>query len=256
MKGPAAELVAIVNETFADRSFPGHTALGVRFKFSDLDADADWYTIVGVVKEIRERGVAAELKPAVYVLHEQAAKSFTPPSGLIIRTSVEPESIVTAVREAIRSVDKNEPIARIRTMDAIVASELSEPSKATALFAAFAALALTLACIGLYGVLSYMVTQRTNEVGVRMALGASSSEILLFFAGRGLALTAAGLGIGFMLAMVAARLMTSLLYGFQPNYVPVITAVSAVLFVVAALACFIPALRASRIDPLVALRHE
>jgi ABC-type antimicrobial peptide transport system permease subunit len=200
--------------------------------------------------------VAAELKPAVYVLHEQAAKSFTPPSGLIIRTSVEPESIVTAVREAIRSVDKNQPIARVRTMNAIVASELSEPSKDTALFAAFAALALSLACIGLYGVLSYMVTQRTNEVGVRMALGATSGEILRFFAGRGLALTLLGLGIGFVLAILAARLMTSLLYGFQPNYVPVVAAVSVVLLAVAALACFVPARRASCIDPMVALRHE
>jgi putative ABC transport system permease protein len=256
VKGPAAELVAIVNETFADRSFPGRSALGVRFKFSDLDADAAWYTIVGVVKEIRERGVAAELKPAVYALHEQAAKSFTPPSGLIIRTSVEPESIVTAVREAIRSVDKNEPVARIRTMDAIVASELAEPSKDTALFAAFAALALTLACIGLYGVLSYRVTQRTNEVGVRMALGATSTEILLFFAGRGLALTLIGLGSGLVLAIVAARLMSSLLFGFHPDYVPVFAAVAVVLFAVAVLACFVPARRASRVDPMIALRHE
>lgn len=251
-KGPAAELVAIVNETFADRSLPGRTALGVRLKFSDLDAGADWYTIVGVVKEIRERGVAAELKPAVYVLHEQAAKSFTPPSGLIIRTAVEPESIVTAVRQAIRSVDKNQPIARVRTMNAIVASELSEPSKDTA----FAVLALTLACIGLYGVLSFMVTLRTNEVGVRMALGATSGEILRYFAKRGLALTLLGLGIGFVLAIIAARLMTSLLYGFQPNYVPVVAAVSVVLLAVAALACFVPARRASCIDPMVALRHE
>jgi putative ABC transport system permease protein len=256
VKGPAAEMVAIVNETFADRSFPGRSALGVRFKFSDLDAGAAWYTIVGVVKEIRERGVAAELKPAVYVLHEQAAKSFTPPSGLIVRTSVEPESIVTAVREAIRSVDKNEPIARVRTMNAILAAELSEPSKDTTLFAAFAALALTLACIGLYGVLSYMVTQRTNEVGVRMALGATSGEILLFFAGRGLALTLLGLGIGLVLAFIGARLMTSLLYGFQPNYVPVVAPVTGLLLAVAALACLIPAHRASRIDPMIALRHE
>jgi putative ABC transport system permease protein len=256
MKGAGGERVAIVNETFIDRSLPGRSALGVRMQFNDLGANAGWYTIVGVVKEIRERGVAAELKPAVYVLHEQAAGDFTPPSGLIVRTAGEPESMVAAVREAIRSVDKDEPIARIRTMVAIIGRELSEPSQDTALFAAFAALALTLACIGLYGVLSNMVAQRTNEIGVRMALGATSSEVLSLFARSGLALTMLGLAIGLGLSMLAARLTSSLLYGFQPNFVPVIAAVSIVLLAVAAVACLVPARRASRVDPMIALRHE
>jgi putative ABC transport system permease protein len=160
------------------------------------------------------------------------------------------------VREAIRSVDKDEPIARIRTMVAIVGRELSEPSQDTALFAAFAALALTLACIGLYGVLSNMVAQRTNEIGVRMALGATSSEVLSLFARSGLALTMLGLAIGLGLSMLAARLTSSLLYGFQPNFAPVIAAVSIVLLAVAAVACLVPARRASRVDPMIALRHE
>ena len=121
---------------------------------------------------------------------------------------------------------------------------------------AFALLALLLASLGLYGVLSYAVTQRTNEIGVRMALGATSSEILLSFGKRGLALTLAGLAIGLALAAVASRFMTTLLYGFRPDYIPTVAVVSLILLAVAALACLVPARRASRVDPVVALRNE
>ena len=250
------EPVAIVNETFADRNFPGQSALGARFQFSNIYPEAYWYTIAGVVKEIRERGIAVNTKPAVYLVHEQADQAWPMPSGLVVRTAVEPASLVPAVRQAIWSVDRSEPIARIQTLDEIVASELSEPSQDSTLLGAFAALALTLACLGLYGVLSYAVTQRTNEIGVRMALGATSGEILLFFSRRGLALTGIGLGLGLVLAMAATRFITTLLYGFQPDYGPAVAAVSGILLVVAAVACFVPARRASRIDPIVALRHE
>jgi putative ABC transport system permease protein len=250
------EPVAIVNETFADRHFPGKSALGARFQYSNMYPGAYWYTIVGVVKEIRERGVSADLKPAVYIVNEQADQDWPVPSGLMIRTSGDSASIGPAVREAIWSVDSNQPIARMRTLDSIIDTELSEPSQDSALLAAFAALALVLASIGLYGVLSYAVTQRTSEIGVRMALGATSGNILRTFGRQGLLLTGIGLAVGLLLAMAATRLMTSLLFGFTPNYAPAVAAVSAILLVVAAVACFIPARRASRIDPLVALRHE
>jgi putative ABC transport system permease protein len=121
---------------------------------------------------------------------------------------------------------------------------------------AFALLALVLASLGLYGVLSYGVAQRTNEIGVRMALGATSNRILLSFGGRGLALTIAGLAIGVGLSAISARLMTTMLYGFRPDYLPIVAVVSAILLSVATLACFVPAHRASRIDPTIALRHE
>ena len=248
--------VLIVNETFADRHFAGRSALGTRLQLSNISPEAYWYTIVGVVKEIRDRGVAVNLKPAAYVVHEQADQVWPQPSGLVIRTSLEPTTVVPSVREAIWSVDKNEPVARVQTLDSIVGRELSEPSQDTALLSAFAALALTLACLGLYGVLSYMVSQRTGEIGVRMALGATSGDILWSFGGRGLALTLAGLGFGLLLAVAATRFLTSLLYGFRPDYVPAITVVSSILLAVAALASFVPARRASHIDPVVALRHE
>ena len=208
------------------------------------------------MKEIRDRGVAEELKPAVYRLHEQADQSGDQPSGIVVRTAVEPASIVSAVRQAIWSVDKNQPVWRVQTIEDIVARQLSTPSQSTTLLSAFALLALLLASLGLYGVLSYAVTQRTNEIGVRMALGATSSDILLSFGRRGLALTLAGLAIGLVLAAIAARLMTTLLYGFRPDYVPTAAVVSLILLAVAALACFVPARRASRVDPVVALRNE
>jgi putative ABC transport system permease protein len=248
--------VAVVNESFANRNYPGHSPLGARFQFGSWGDKAYWYTIVGVVKEIRDRGVAEELKPAIYRLHEQADQSGDAPSGIMVRTSVDPASIVSAVRRAIWSVDKNQPVARVQTIEEIVARQLSVPSQNTALLSAFALLALLLASLGLYGALSYAVTQRANEIGGRMALGATSSDILLSFGRRGLKLTLFGLAIGSVLAVIAARFMTTLLYGFRPDYLPTVAVVSLILLAVAALACFIPARRAAKIDPLVVLRNE
>jgi len=248
--------VAIVNESFANRHFPGRSPLGAQFKFGRLGEKGYWYTVVGVVKEIRDRGVAEELKPTIYRVHEQADQSGDQPSGIVIRTTVEPASIVRPVRQAIWSVDKNQPIARVQTIEDIVRRQLSVPSQNTVLSSAFALLALLLASIGLYGVLSYAVAQRTNEIGVRMALGATSNDILLSFSRRGLALTLAGLAIGVVLAVMVARLMTTLFYGFRPGYIPAVAVVSLILLAVAALACFVPARRASRIDPVIALQHE
>jgi putative ABC transport system permease protein len=247
---------AIVNESFADLNFPGQSPLGAQFKFGRLGPKDYWYTIVGVVKEIRDRGVAEELKPAVYRVHEQADQSADRPSGIVVRTLVDPASIIAAVRHAIWSVDKNQPVTRVQTVEDIVARQLSAPSQSTVLLSAFALLALLLASLGLYGVLSYAVTQRTNEIGVRMALGATSNDILLLVGRRGLALTLAGLAIGVVLSVISARLMTTLFYGFRPDYLPAVGVVSLVLLAVASLACLVPARRASRIDPMTALQHE
>ncbi|MBI4902466.1 MAG: ABC transporter permease [Acidobacteria bacterium] len=246
----------VVNESFANRNYPGRSPLGERLKFERLNEKGYWYTIVGVVKEIRERGVAEESRPAIYRVHEQADQTNDLPSGIVVRTAVEPGSIISAVRQAIWSVDKNQPLARIRTMGDIVDRQLSTPTQSTALLGAFAVMALLLASIGIYGVLSYAVTQRTNEIGVRMALGATSRDILLSFGRRGLMLTLAGLAMGLALAAIAARSMTSLLYGFRPDYLPTVTVASLILLTVAALASLLPARRASRMDPVIALRSE
>ena len=248
--------VAIVNEALANRHFAGRSPLGQRFKFGSLGDKGYWYTIVGVIRHIPENGMLAEAKPAVYRVREQCDQIDDLSAGIVVRTAVDPESIVPAVRQAIWSLDKDQPLARIQTMDAMVGRELSTPSQSTALLSAFALLALLLASLGIYGVLSFAVTQRTNEIGVRMALGATSGEVLVAFVRQGLALTVTGLAIGVGLAVAASRAMTALLYGFQPGYVPTVTVVALVLLAVAALACLVPARRASRVDPVIALRSE
>jgi putative ABC transport system permease protein len=248
--------VAIINEPFADRHYAGRSPLGQKFKFGNLGPRGYWYTIVGVVKPIRESGVLEEARPAVYRVHEQCDQIGDLNGAIVVRTAVDPTSIVSAVRQAIWSIDRNQPIARIRTLEEIIGRQLSTSSQSAALLGAFALLALLLASLGIYGVLSYAVTQRTNEIGLRMALGASSREIMLSFGKRGLALTLAGLAAGLVLAAGAARLLTALLYGFRPDYLPTATLVSLILLAVAALACFVPAHRASRVDPAVALRNE
>jgi predicted permease len=248
--------VAIVNEPFANRHFPGQSLLGKRFKFGQLNEKGHWYTIVGVLKQIRESGVLQDAKPAVYRVQDQCDQIGDLNGGIVVRTAVDPTSIVASVRRSIWSLDQTQPLARIQTMEEIVDRQLSTPSQSTTLFGAFAVLALLLASVGIYGVLSYAVTQRTNEIGVRMALGATSSDILLSFGRQGLALAITGLAIGLVLAAIAARSMTALLYGFRPDYIPTVVVVSLILLSVAALACFVPARRASRVDPAVALRNE
>ena len=169
---------------------------------------------------------------------------------------MEPASIVSAIRQAIWSVDRNQPVWRVQTVEEIMEQQLSTPAQSTTLLSAFALLALLLASLGLYGVLSYAVTQRTNEIGVRMALGATSGDILFSFGKRGLTLTLAGLAIGLILTGIAGRAMSSLLYGFQPDYVPIAAVASLIFLTVAAFACLLPSRRASRVDPVIALRNE
>jgi putative ABC transport system permease protein len=250
----SASPVAIVNESFARRHFPERSPLGQKLKLGNLGPKGDWFTIVGVLKSIPESGVLDEPRPAVYRVYEQSGGSRS--AGIVVRTAIEPSAIIPAVRQAIWSLDKNQPLARIRTMDEIVNGQLSTSSQSTALLGAFAVLALLLAALGIYGVLSYAVTQRTEEIGVRMALGATSREIMFSFGRRGLSLTLAGLAVGLVLAAIASRLLTTLFYGVRPDFIPTVTVVSVILVAVAALASFIPAHRASRIDPMIALRQE
>jgi ABC-type antimicrobial peptide transport system permease subunit len=249
--------VAIVNETFANRNFAGRSAIGAQFKFGNTGDKGYWYRIVGVVKEVHEVGMEEAARPAVYSLHEQGSDQLMiPPGGIAVRTAVEPASIVPAIRQALLSIDKNQPMWRVQTLEDIFAHQLTTPTQSTALMGAFALLALLLASVGLYGVLSYAVTQRTSEIGVRMALGATSREIMLTFGRRGLALTLAGLAIGLGLSTVASRFLNTLLYGFRPGFIPTITVVSLILLGVAVVACMAPVRRASRVDPIVALRNE
>ena len=196
-------------------------------------------------------------RPVVYSLREQGSDQLMiPPSGIAVRTAVEPSSIVSAIRQAIWSIDKNQPIWRVQTLDDTFDRQLTTPTQSTALMDAFALLALLLASVGLYGVLSYPVTQRTGEIGVRMALGATSGEILLAFGKRGMVLTLAGLAIGLGLSKAGSRFLNALLYDVRPDIIPIVTVVSLILLGVAVVASLAPARRASRVDPVVALRSE
>ncbi len=248
--------VAVVNETFADKHYPGRSAVGTRFQFGNIGGDAYWYTVAGVVKNIQDRSFTEENKPAIYIVNEQADQAWPQTNSLLVRTSVDPVSLTPALRQAIWSLDAAQPVSRVRTFDAIVDAQLAEPSQDTTLLGGFAVLALMLACVGLYGVLSYAVTQRTNEIGIRMALGATSGNILTGFSRQGLTLTGLGLALGLAMAAAESRVLSSLMYGFTPDYARIVAAVSAILLGVAALACFLPARRASRVDPMVALRYE
>jgi putative ABC transport system permease protein len=252
----SSEPAAVVNETFAKRHFPGRSALGARFKYGQLNDKGYWYTIVGVAKELRESAMAEEPRPAIYRLLEQTDQVSSPPGNVVVRTSVDPSSIVASVRRAVWSVDPNQPVWRFETLDQIVEREFLTARQSTSLMSAFALLALLLASLGLYGVLSYSVARRTGEIGVRIALGATSGNIVRSFVSRGFALTLAGLAGGSLLAAIAAPLLAPLLYGMRPNYVQLVVGTSCVLLAVAALACFVPARRASRIDPVIALRNE
>lgn len=251
--------VVVVNETFANLNFPGRSPLGARFQFGQLDKKDYWYTIVGVVKGVREVSIAGKLRPVVYVLHDQSDQWTTQgaqPSWIIVRTTIDPVSAIAQIRRAIWSVDKNQPLWRVETFDDLVHNQLSTQRQSAALMTAFALLALLLASLGIYGVLAYAVTQRTTEIGVRMVLGASSGAILRAFGQRGLALTLTGLAIGLILTSIASRSMTALFYDFQPDYLEAVLAVSVILFAVAAVACSVPAFRASRVDPMIALRND
>jgi putative ABC transport system permease protein len=178
------------------------------------------------------------------------------PDDLVVRTSVEPESVTNAVRQAIWSVDKDQPVARIRTMAAVAEEELAPRRQQMTLLATFATLALVLASLGIYGVLSYAVAQRTPEIGVRMSLGATPRNILGLLLYRGVMLTAGGLFLGLLGSIGVGRLMSTLLFEVKEQDPRILGSVSLILVAVAMAACLIPAYRASRVDPVIALRNE
>jgi putative ABC transport system permease protein len=248
--------VVIVNETFASLHFRGQSALGKQLQINHRGVDQPWLEIVGVVKEVRERGIDVETKPAIYMPHAQSAGEWPIPGDLAIRTSVAPLSMAAAVRQAIWDVDKDQPIARLRTMDALAEETLAGRRESMTLLAVFAGLALLLAIIGIYGVLSYTVLQRSREIAVRMAMGARPAQVLGMIASRGLGLTGLGLAIGLAASLAATRWIRTMLFEVRERDPWTLAAVSALLAVVALAACLVPARRASRIDPSSALRND
>lgn len=244
--------VLIINEAFANAYWPNESPLGKRIQVDG----PPWATIVGVVRDVRERGIAVPMKPAVYFPVVQGPERWAVPTELVIRNRSDPAALVTQVREAIWAVDRDQAIARVQTMENIVEDDVASRRPQMTLLGAFATLALILASLGIYGVLSYLVSQRTREIGVRMALGASVADVLRMVAVEGVRLAGTGLVVGIAGAYFATRVLTRLLYGVRPTDPATYVAVALLLAAVALVACSVPAVRASRVDPMVALREE
>jgi putative ABC transport system permease protein len=243
--------VLIVNETLARHYWPKATAIGHHVAFGGGVPR----TIVGVVTDVQERGYELAMKPGVYV--PITALDFDwGADTLVVRTKGEPGALTPTIRRIIASIDPDQPVSELRTMDEIVDLNVADRQQQMTLLGAFAALALILASIGLYGVLSYAVTQRSREIGLRMALGASASSVIRMIVGRGLALTGIGLAIGLVSAWAATRAMKNLLYGVAATDPLTFGSVAALLALIALIACYAPARRASRVDPIVVLREE
>src|SRR5262245_19264026 len=245
--------VIIVNATLARRHFPNEDPIGKRLKFSKPTVQSQWQTIIGVVNDEKQDGLGAKVEHEAYESHLQNAQS---DMTLIVRTATDPQSFVGAVREEIRALDRSLPLYDIKTMRAAIYESVARERFITLLLIVFAALALTLASVGTYGVMSYSVTQRTHEIGVRMALGARSRDVLKLVVAQGGKLASSGVAIGLISAFALTRLMKGLLFGVGATDPATFFAVALLLTVVALLACYVPARRAAKVDPMVALRDE
>ncbi|HEX8292483.1 MAG TPA: ABC transporter permease [Pyrinomonadaceae bacterium] len=254
---------AVVNETMARSFWPGESALGKRFKVGAPDSPQPWLTVVGVVEDVRQMASDEPVKAEMYVPYRQAARywqsssyySFAP-RDLVVRTSVEPTSVAPAVREAVREVDAYQPVSSVRTLEEVLGRDTAQRRVGVILLAAFAGLALLLAALGIYGVLAFFVVQHTQEIGVRMALGASPAAVLRMVVGRGMRLALAGVGCGLLAAYALTRLIESQLFGVLAGDPVTYAGIALLLAAVALLACLVPARRATKVDPMVALRYE
>jgi putative ABC transport system permease protein len=242
--------VTLINEAMKQKFWPHDSALGKRFRFGD---SRPWVTIVGVVGNIRQSGLE---KPPSAEMYLPAAQDPTPLTGLAIRTNADPKGLAAAVRREIRLVDRGVPITDVRTMEEVLDREVFQRRVQMLLLSIFAAVALLLASLGIYGVLAYLVSQRTQEIGIRMALGASPLDVLLAVAGQGMALSVTGIAVGVAAALALTRVVSKLLFGIAASDPATFLAVSLLLLLVALAACYVPARRAMRIDPILALREE
>jgi putative ABC transport system permease protein len=251
---PGAPLVLAVNQSLARRDFPGEDPVGKRISYGvNAQRQPIWFQIVGVVADVRNLELGTEPSPEIYTSYQQ-----DPFAGMsyVVRSSVEPESLVPAVREAVRGVDRAQPVADVRTLEQLVGEAASAPRFNSMLLGLFACMALLLAAAGIYGVMSYAVTQRTHEIGIRIALGAQGRDVLRFVVGQGMTLALAGVGLGLVAALALTRVMSSLLYGVSATDPLTFAGVALLLTLVALLASYVPARRATKVDPMIALRYE
>ncbi|MFN2508061.1 MAG: ADOP family duplicated permease [Chthoniobacterales bacterium] len=250
----AGARVVVVTEKTARHYWPGQSPIGKRLKPGSTTSDSPWREVVGVVRDVRQNDFVKEPKMQMYMPHAQVG-SFAA-NALVVRTKVDPLSVATAVRNQVWVIDKDQPVSDVRTMDEIVSEAVARQRFSMLLLGVFATLALVLAAVGIYGVMSYSVAQRTREIGIRMALGAQRTDVLKMTVKQALKLVGFGLLIGLSAAFVLTRVMASLLFGVSATDPTTFVTISLLLIGVAVLASYIPALRATKIDPMVALRYE
>jgi putative ABC transport system permease protein len=249
--------VAMVDESFARRFWPGQNPIGKRISFEDNPkAESDWMTVVGVAGSIRQENPAAEHMTVYQPFAQVKGLFFLQEVSFVVRSNANPSSLAPALRAQVWTVDKDLPIGAMTSMQDLLYTSTAEPRFQTRVLASFSSIAFLLAIVGIYGVMAYSVTQRTQEIGIRMAIGAQRGHILQMILWRSAALVAGGLAIGLAGAWAATRVLKDFLFEVTPFDPLTFAAVSLLLALVALAACYIPARRAAAIDPLVALRYE
>jgi predicted permease len=251
--------VAMVNEALARRFYPNQSPIGRRIRPGGPPAKTPWMTIVGVVKDVKQGGLSEKTGTELYFLFEQIARHYAFAPGamnMVVRSPQPLEALAPALRQAVRSQDPALPVVKMRTMEDVFGESTARSRFLALLLTGFALLALGLAAVGTYGVLSYLVSERTQEIGVRIALGATREAVLRMMLMHGVKLAAAGLVVGVLTALGVTRVLNALLFGVTASDPVTLGVVAVVIAVVGLTACMVPALGAMRVDPIVVLREE
>jgi putative ABC transport system permease protein len=251
--GAATLPVADISRSLAGRYFPGENPIGKKIKIGKADADSPWMTIVGIVDDVHYSWINKEELPTIYRIYSQAPAFYT---SLLLRTEGDPMSFVSAVRSEVAAVDPNLPLFDVKSFDKVIMDSIVGIAYVAAMMAILGLIALVLASVGIYGVMSYSVGERTHEIGVRMAMGATGKDVQRLILGNGLFLTMLGMAIGLPLALGLAYGLSSLLFGVKVADPVAFVGLPLLLAAVATVACYLPARRAVRLDPITALRYE
>lgn len=251
------ENILIINEAMARRYFPNEDPVGKRLQTGDPAPNSPWETIVGVAGNVKYTGLDADEAPTMYVPYTTPGwASWSRSMYLVVRTAGEPLGLAAALRQEVNALDRDLPLTNVRAMEQVIHESVAEPRFRTSLLGLFALVAVLLAGIGLYGVISYAVTERTHEIGIRLALGAQGSDVLRLVVKQGMWLTGVGLALGLTASLALTRMMKTLLFGISTTDPLTFGGITLLLTFVALAACWIPARRATKVDPLIALRHD
>jgi putative ABC transport system permease protein len=247
--------VILINEAMARRYWPDGQALGKRIKLGLAASNSPWFLVKGVVADSAQGALDAQVKPEVYFALSQMAHRYRR-MNLVVRTQGEPKAMLNSIQQKVWEIDKDQPVYQVQTLNEMVSDSIGTRRFALQLLLLFAGFAMALAFIGIYGVMSYGVSQRTHELGIRLALGAGRRNVLRLILTQGMTTVAKGLAIGLVGAFAATRLMANLLFGVSATDPLTFLAISLLLVFVALLACYVPARRAMKVDPIIALRYQ